>query len=99
MRELLLEIVALFFAEGGEEGVVDAVVGDGEVVVALGVADAVDCWGHPVGMRIGRCVGICCPCCLGWKKSECRLSFRCRLRCEEMTKVFLVMKWVEETEW
>lgn len=40
---------ALVFAERGQEGVVQGVVGEAEVVVALGVADAVDAWGHGGG--------------------------------------------------
>lgn len=41
---------ALGFAEGGEEGVGEGVVGCGDVMVALGVADEVD---------VGFCLGGC----------------------------------------
>ena len=49
--EGLVEEAALFLAVGRELGVADLVVGDVEVVVALGVADEMDGWGHCRGFR------------------------------------------------
>lgn len=51
--ESLGEILALLVAVGGEEGVAHVVVGDGEVVVALGVADQVDGGAHRVAVAVG----------------------------------------------
>lgn len=46
VRELGAQVGALLDAEGGEVWVGELFVFFGEVVVALGVADEVDCWSH-----------------------------------------------------
>ena len=51
--ESLGEILALLLAVGGERRIAHVVVGDGEVVVALGVADKVDGGAHLVAVAVG----------------------------------------------
>lgn len=48
--EVGLEVVALLLAQWRESRVMDAMVRDGEIVEALGMANAVDGWRH-----VGSC--------------------------------------------